>query len=223
MELTAPYNRRHGVVTGIIIFLAIMAFIVAWSKPLLQQAFPDITEEHAFFTGRLAQWAVLLALMAYVKNVEKQPFLLWKESRMPVLVAVVWVFFLLFIVMTGGLLISFICRISGFNAHNEVLSSMLTMSFSLRLLTVLTAAVVEELIFRGYLMPRLQLYISNERTLVLVSALIFGLMHFRYGTVANIVIPFYIGLVFARNYLRHSNLKVLIVTHFIIDAIALLR
>jgi uncharacterized protein len=86
---------------------------------------------------------------------------------------------------------------------------------------VITAAVCEELIFRGYLMPRLQLYFKSKWFPIIISALIFGAGHAAYGTIINTAVPLFIGLLFGWYYQQYRNIKVLILCHFLIDFISL--
>jgi membrane protease YdiL (CAAX protease family) len=95
------------------------------------------------------------------------------------------------------------------------------MGAPLKLFTVATASIAEELIFRGYLMSRLQLYFKNTWAPVVISGVIFGLDHAAYGTLSNVLGPLFIGLLFGWRYQKYRNLKILIICHFAIDFIAL--
>jgi membrane protease YdiL (CAAX protease family) len=88
--------------------------------------------------------------------------------------------------------------------------------------SALTAGITEELIFRAYIMPRLLIFFKNAYLPIVVSALFFGLMHVSYGTLMQVLGPFYIGVIFGIYYYKFRNIKVLIVCHFLWDLIALL-
>jgi membrane protease YdiL (CAAX protease family) len=88
--------------------------------------------------------------------------------------------------------------------------------------TALTAGVTEELIFRGYLLPRLEMLLKNSYLAILISSLIFGLAHYGYGTIQNMLDPFVIGLVLATYYWRYRNIKVTIIFHFLWDLVGLI-
>jgi len=88
--------------------------------------------------------------------------------------------------------------------------------------TALTAGVTEELVFRGYLQPRLELLFKNPYWAIVISSLIFGLAHIMYGTVKNVIDPFFIGLGLAIYYWRYRNIKVAMVFHFLWDLLGLL-
>ena len=62
---------------------------------------------------------------------------------------------------------------------------------------ILITGFTEELAIRGYLLPRLELIFNNSWTAILISSVLFGLLHFGYGTIINVIGPFFIGLVFA--------------------------
>lgn len=88
--------------------------------------------------------------------------------------------------------------------------------------TALTAGVTEEFIFRGYLQPRLTVIFKNPYAAIILSSLLFGLLHFKYGTLANVIGPIFIGLIFSLYYWKYRNLTVLILCHFLWDLISLL-
>jgi hypothetical protein len=84
-------------------------------------------------------------------------------------------------------------------------------------LTCITAGVVEELLFRGYLLPRLQVLLKHPAIAICISTLFFALMHATYGTIGQVVGPFYIGLIFAIYYYKYRNMKVIIFCHIMWD------
>jgi len=88
--------------------------------------------------------------------------------------------------------------------------------------TSFTAGVVEEMLFRGYLLPRLALIFSSNVVAVIISSALFGLLHFGYNNWYHIVSAFFIGLVFALHYVKYRNIKILIICHFLWDIIILL-
>jgi hypothetical protein len=87
----------------------------------------------------------------------------------------------------------------------------------LLLFTCLTAGITEELIFRGYLLPRLEILFKNKWAAIIISALLFGLAHGGYGDLSKMLVPFIIGFIFAFYYTRYRSLTVLIICHFLID------
>jgi membrane protease YdiL (CAAX protease family) len=57
---------------------------------------------------------------------------------------------------------------------------------------------------------------------VSISALMFSALHFRYHSIQELLFAFCIGIVFAIYYQWYQNIIALIVTHTIIDFIAVL-
>ena len=94
-------------------------------------------------------------------------------------------------------------------------------SLPLKFFIAFTAGVVEEFIFRGYLLPRLQLFFSSKHWPIVIGAILFGLAHFRYGTIMNVAGPIILGLIVGYHYQKYRNIKVLIITHFLYDFVVL--
>jgi membrane protease YdiL (CAAX protease family) len=88
-------------------------------------------------------------------------------------------------------------------------------------LTALTAGIVEELTFRGYLLPRMVSIFKSPAMGIIVSSVIFGLIHFGYGTVMQLVGPFFIGFILALYYYKYRNIKVIIFVHVVWDVMAI--
>ncbi len=72
------------------------------------------------------------------------------------------------------------------------------------MLLFIVPPISEELFFRGFLMKRIG---------ILGSTVIFALAHFFYGSVANIVFTFFVGLVFAYLYKKSGSLLPGILAH----------
>ena len=169
-------------------------------------------------------WIWLLLIYLFAIKIEKQKFLLWDDKKYSFL------FYIISIISIIGLVIlsSFFPRILvpfGLKTeHSLLLKEMLNYMHAhpvLLVFTCLTAGVVEELIFRGYLIPRLNLLFNNSYLPVIISAVMFGAAHFTYGTATNIIGPTFVGLIFGFHYQKYRNLKVLILCHFGIDLVSL--
>jgi membrane protease YdiL (CAAX protease family) len=90
----------------------------------------------------------------------------------------------------------------------------------LAFLLVVAAAFSEEIIFRGYLIHRLQSITSSLTVAVLLSCVIFSLGH-GYGGPAGAVTTGFIGLVLAIVYIRRQSLVAPIVMHFLQDFVGI--
>lgn len=88
-----------------------------------------------------------------------------------------------------------------------------------------TAALGEELLFRGFLQGRLQALLGPRRGAGLLAAaaqgLVFGLAH-AYQGATGILVTGCLGLVFGLLYLRTKSLWPLVIAHGLIDTLSLL-
>lgn len=85
----------------------------------------------------------------------------------------------------------------------------------------------EEVVYRGFLITRLESLggggKASTRVAVVVSSVIFGLIHFAWGPM-GIVQTFFMGLALAVSFLRlKRNLWIVVLAHFYMDAILLVQ
>ncbi|WP_194140249.1 CPBP family intramembrane glutamic endopeptidase [Flavobacterium hungaricum] len=121
--------------------------------------------------------------------------------------------------VTGFLLLLFSVPKESMALNNALL--LFKKSYFLLFFTCVTAGITEELIFRGYLLPRLEIVLKNKISAIVLSSILFGLMHIGYGTLLHIIGPTVIGLVFAFQYEKYRNIKILILCHFLWDLLIL--
>lgn len=178
----------------------------------------------AFWITRILSWVCLLLLIIYARKVEKQKLLLYAEKNYNILLFILSMIGIFAALFAGLFFIVRILMAAGLSKESVRLNEMLEMFRAnnfLLIFTCLTAGVVEELTFRGYLMPRLEILFKSPVAAVFVSSILFGLLHFGYGTWAQIIAPFFIGLVFAYYYWEFRNIKVVIVCHILWDLLAI--
>ncbi|MBN8854098.1 MAG: hypothetical protein BGO55_06880 [Sphingobacteriales bacterium 50-39] len=216
-----PAAVLQGVLLAILILLILA---LGLDVPLLR---PIATDHPAitYFIERSFYWLFIAVLWLYATKVEKQPLLIWEENKYSAGTHISHVFALFFIIMISVAFINFFLSPLTHEESSKVLHRIvdfLGKNLFLLVFTALTAGVTEELIFRGYLQPRLELLLKNPYWAIFISSLIFGLAHFRYGTVKNVVDPFIIGLGLAVYYWRYRNIKVAIIFHFLWDLAGLL-
>ena len=90
----------------------------------------------------------------------------------------------------------------------------------LALILVIVVALVEETIFRGYLILRFKAAVDSPILLALISAVIFSLGHGYEGSAGVITVGF-MGFIFALIYLWRQSLVAPIVMHFLQDFIGI--
>ncbi|MDN3654173.1 type II CAAX endopeptidase family protein [Ferruginibacter paludis] len=178
-----------------------------------------------FFISRLIYWLALGLLWLYAAKIEKQPILIWKEKSYTALQYIGSFFLIFLILIIGMIIINFLYSLTGLSKTSTALADtvgILRDHFLLAVFTALTAGIVEEVIFRGYIQPRLESILTNLSASIIISSLLFGLLHYKYGTVINVIGPFFIGLIFALYYSKYRNIKMIIICHFVWDMIAIL-
>ena len=215
---TLPKNI-FGIV-GILLLVFLLSLI--GSNSFLNLFGLQKINESIYFVSRLLNWACLFLLFVYVIKIEKQSFLIWKEKKYQFLSYFISTIGIFIILVAGGFII--LLSLTGYNEKSAKLFEIVALLKSnkpLLVFTALTAGVVEELIFRGYMLPRLVNIFKSPFLAIAVSSILFGLLHYKYGTIFNVVGPIFIGAVFASYYWRYRNIKVIIFCHFLWDLVSL--
>jgi membrane protease YdiL (CAAX protease family) len=222
-NMTIEHANKKTITIGIII-----SIVLFFAALVVSKLFKDVlllSDEAALFSSRIAIWVALAALFIYVRQIEKQPFLLWQEKKYSVGYYILSVITTLLVVVAVLIVFSIVWTLFGFKKDSNSLNKIIDIfrhNHFLVLLTCLTAGITEELVFRGYIMPRLQLLFNKTYLSIIISSIIFGLIHFGYGTALNVIGPFIIGLLFALHYYKYRNIKILIICHFLWDYIVIL-
>lgn len=211
---------------GILLTFVLLAAVMLYIFPVIGMitGVKSVTA-NVFFISRIAIWIVLGIVFLYVFFIEKMPFLLWKEKQYSFSLYTKAVIGLYFICAFGGSFLNVLLR---FLTDEKISSKLIQLSsvfkdnYLLIVFTCFTAGAVEEFLMRGYIQPRIEKLYNSPVAGILVSSVLFGILHSTYGTVSQVVVPFFIGVVFAVFYKKYSNLKILIICHFMIDFISLM-
>ncbi|MWB96431.1 CPBP family intramembrane metalloprotease [Flavobacterium sp. GA093] len=215
-------SKKPLLITGIL--LSVLLPLVAIGSNLLFKKL-GFSFETQFYISRFTIWFSLLLLLLYSLKIEKQPLLIWKETEYPFsffTIALFKTFLKLFLAVLATGLLMLLFKNPAESAILKKTLALFKSNFLLLFFTCVTAGITEELIFRGYLLPRLELLFKNRTLAIILSSILFGLLHFGYGTLFNIVGPIVIGLVFALQYEKYRNIKIVILCHFLWDLFLLL-
>jgi membrane protease YdiL (CAAX protease family) len=208
-------NERRAVINSLVIVIALQACWEAGSMLLRGVPIPE-----RMLITRITFWVYFGIVYLYVAKREKKPFLLWKEESHSIGFYIISVILMLLTVIVFAAIIGVSLKYLGFGM-SKVVADFTKMSVPLKWFAILTAGIVEELIFRGYIQSRLQLLFKSEYWPMIISALCFGLVHAGYGTLINMMIPFIIGIIFSWHYYKYRNIKILMICHALIDINAL--
>lgn len=72
---------------------------------------------------------------------------------------------------------------------------------------------IQELIFRGFYISRLEIVTKRKWLIILISSLIFALVHIPFHSLFLVFACFFLGIFLADHYLKHRNLLSMILAH----------
>ncbi len=222
MEQHFTDTQKSNTISGISLLLVfyMIPYVFNWTGINI---FSPIDVKHLLIFESYS-WIILGCMFIYSYAVERQPFLFAKEEvyttrwfmrtlfkQYLILIAFSWVIFLL--VKLQGVRM---------NSVNLIKLNSLTHNHTYLIpVLALTAGVTEELLIRGFLFGRLLRLFKNPVIPMIISSVIFTLLHIAYGTLANLLFPLALGLYFSWHYYTYRNIKVLILCHFLWDWISL--
>ena len=223
MEHPPAQPKKSVLIAGSLLAVLLPVGVLVLSGLLYRSSIihPFISRAGIYLLSRLLLWLCLPVMYLYAVKKERQPFLLWPEKRYPFSFYIQWVFALIGILFLVLILLGIVLQLSGIRLTNSAALVQLVEIFrqypALMYFTVITAGITEELLFRAYLLTRLQLLFNNITASIIVSSVLFGLLHFGYGTLQNVLGPVLTGAVFAIFYYRYRNVLVVALAHFLYD------
>lgn len=217
MTQFATKNPRVTIIYGLILSAVLFLCFSVGSKVFSILAGPGLPLDTRFVISRLFFWLCFVIILVYVSKAERQRLLLWDDERYSVGYYILSVIVILLIIVFGSAIIGLTLKRLDLLKFSPAITLMRNMSAPVKLLGIITAGVLEELIFRGYMIPRLKLFFKSGHWPVIISSVIFAAGHWGYGTLINILVPLFIGLVFSYHYYKYRNIKILIICHLLID------
>ena len=109
----------------------------------------------------------------------------------------------------------------GLELNQEMGELFASQPFLVLILISLRAAVVEEVLYRGYAFERINELTKSKWIAALVPVIIFMLMHLSWG-IGHLVFVFFAGGLFMLVYVSKRNLGLVMIAHFVTDVIAML-
>ena len=170
-----------------------------------------------FETG---MWLLLVLILLWIYLVEKRTIATigWKTLTVKTAFSGIGLGLVIFILF--GLLTTVI-RAIGLELSQETAELIASQSIPFLLLMALRAAVIEEVLYRGYAFERLYQLTKSKWLAAFVPVIIFTLMHVSWG-VGHLVFVFIAGAIFMLVYIFKRHLGLIMIAHFITDVIALL-
>ena len=224
-ELFTDIKQRKVLIGIFSLFLILFFYSTNFLKPFTVWLGFKVSDLTIFSISRILYWLLLLFLWIYTTKIEKQGLLIWKEQQLKFKTYLKHIPTLYFSLISGLIIIGLIMHFTHKLKESQMLFQIVKFingNVPVIVFTCITAAVVEEFIFRGYLLPRLEIIFKSPAIAIIVSSVLFGLLHYKYGTLINILGPAFIGAVFAYYYYHYRNIKVIIICHFLWDFIAMM-
>lgn len=220
MNVLAPRDSRPALtLVGLVLTLLVMNVIVAIHASDWLGRRSGI---NPILYGAVLEWIVILIVLVFLVLVERRPlrsigFRLpnWKTVLSGVVGGIVMV------VGIGSIVGYLFPRLHlTFNAGAN--AKLLALSFWQRFVVVVTAAVGEEVLFRGYPIERIQELTGSRWLAGGVSLAAFTFAHLGYWGWPQLIIAGFGGLVLTLLYVWRRNLPANMLAHFIADGAGLL-
>ena len=199
------------------ILLAIFGYYFVYLVQGLTLLSKNWSQQHLALLGFGLIWILAFVLLAIVKWGEKQPFssiglkaIGWKEILLAVGLGIL-------LSLTVPLLTLLAVQLLP-TTGNDIQAVASTNAWWLLLISTFTAGIVEEIVFRGYLMERVLSLTGKAWAAVVVSLAAFVLPHlvsWNPAHVVGVVLP--LGVVLSGLYLWKRNLVFNMIVHFMID------
>ena len=162
-------------------------------------------------------------LYLYARTVEDEPFLRWRESRHKVLFWVASIIILFVLEGVAKIIANIPRRLSPHKLQDFHLTNAeirLTIDWCQQNLILLIFfwaiwVAATELIFRGFLLPRLVVLFKNNAVAVIGSSLCFALFPFVQHDWAWTIENFITGVVMALFYLKYRNMSIVIIARIL--------
>jgi membrane protease YdiL (CAAX protease family) len=202
----------------------LIGLVLALVVPLLG---PSRLAEHVHgvppLLGREAVWwGLAAAVLLWVVVVERRPLSsigfkrpTWRTPVFAIVAAVAT-----FVLVGGGM--QLLVKYYHLTQNREALGSLLATPWLYRLALVTRAAVVEETLFRGYGIERLQELTGSRIVAAVVTLAVFTYAHLSYWGAVQLMFAGGAGLVLTVLYLWRRDLWSNILAHWLVDAAGLL-
>jgi membrane protease YdiL (CAAX protease family) len=194
---------------------ALIGLIVFLSIPFLLQLMPL-----TYMWGEIGFWLLLLVMILWIYFVEKRTItsIGWKKLTVKTILVGLGLGLVLFIVFG---IANVVIQKLGLELNQEIAQMISSKSLPVLFLLVLRAAVVEEVLYRGYAIERINELTNSKWVAGLVPLIMFMLVHLAWG-VGHLLFIFIAGGLLTLMYVSKRNLALNIIAHFTVDVIAIL-
>jgi len=203
--------------------LALVGVAFAFGFPVIPigRFFDEFASTRNLVAYELIWWAAVAAVLVYVRFVEREPLRSigfhrpgWKDSVLGIACGVV--------ILAGLAAIFYVVFPALHISENTAIKQVMATPLWWRWISVIRAAVGEEVLFRGYAIERLQKLTGSVRIAGFVSWAIFTLAHLGFWGWGHLLVAGFAGGLLTLLYLWRRNLWANMLAHFIVDGAAFL-
>lgn len=168
----------------------------------------------------MGMWLLLLFIVLWIYFVEKRTIasIGWKKLTVKTILSGIGLGLVIFVLFG---VITTVIQAIGLELNQEIAELIAGQSIPFLLLIALRAAVVEEVLYRGYAFERIYDLTKSKWIAALVPVIIFTLIHLSWG-VGHLLFVFIAGGLFMLVYISKRSLGLIMIAHFVTDVIALL-
>jgi membrane protease YdiL (CAAX protease family) len=201
---------------GLSLSLGIPTVFALFINPVFIQ--PNINEPFSTLVGLAIYWGLGFVILGFIRKIETLPLstigwkpLSWKSSLIAIGLGVL----LSLLVPVLTLLVSTVFPQSNSGTVTQVLSNY---SWWILLLSVITAGITEEILFRGYPLERLLEVTGNKWISGLISLVFFVAVHATGWNIAHIIgVVLPLAIILTGLYFWQRNLLFMMIVHMVID------
>lgn len=201
---------------GLSLSLVIPSTYILFISPIFLK--PNVNEPVSTLIDFAVLWGLAVGVLFYTRGIEKLPLATigWKQLSWKLIFTAIGLGILLsLLVPVFTLLVSAVFPPSDTGTITQVVSNF---PWWILLLSVLTAGITEEILFRGYPLERLHEMTGNKWISGLISLIFFVAIHSTGWSIAHIigvVIP--LGIILTGLYFWQRNLLFVMIVHLVID------
>ena len=168
----------------------------------------------------IGMWVLLALIVSWIYFVEKRTLasIGWQKITAKMIFGGIGLGLLIFIIFG---IVTMAIQAIGLELNRETAQLIADQSFPFLMLLALRAAVVEEVLYRGFAFERIYDITKSKWIAGIVPVILFTLIHLSWG-VGHLIFVFVAGGLFMLAYVSQRNLPMVIIAHFVTDAIALL-
>jgi membrane protease YdiL (CAAX protease family) len=134
---------------------------------------------------------------------------------------IIWTIKAMLMMIVVAIIISFVSMKFGIYDQDKIISKINGLPIYVLAVAVLIAPIGEELLFRGFLLRWVSEKVDSDILGIVISSIVFGVLHMGYGSVVEVFGTMTIGLVLGYTFIRSKSITPCIVVHMVYNLLSL--